>query len=106
MNKKTNITALFALVTMAGQAQLESVKELSIKSEYFNHERQVLIYTPAGYQQYDQTYYDDDVIAMNRKQFQIGRKERKNQQFSKKSRKRLIFAFYSYLCSRFDKKIV
>ena len=29
-----------------------------MKSEYFNHERQVLIYTPGGYQQLDQTYYD------------------------------------------------
>ena len=29
-----------------------------MKSEYFNHERQVLIYTPGGYQQFDQTYYD------------------------------------------------
>lgn len=58
MNKKSIITALLALVAMTGQAQLESVKELSMKSEYFNHNRQVLIYTPAGYQQYDQTYYD------------------------------------------------
>ena len=58
MNKKTIITILLALVAMAGQAQLESVKELSMKSEYFNHERQVLIYTPGGYQQYNQTYYD------------------------------------------------
>ena len=58
MNKKTIITILLALVAMAGQAQLESVKELTMKSEYFNHERQVLIYTPGGYQQYNQTYYD------------------------------------------------
>ena len=58
MNKKTIITALLALVSLGASAQLESVKELSMKSEYFNHERQVLIYTPAGYQQYDQTYYD------------------------------------------------
>ena len=58
MNKKTIITVLLALFTITVQAQLESVKELTMKSEYFNHERQVLIYTPAGYQQYDQTYYD------------------------------------------------
>ena len=58
MNKKTIITALLALVTMTGQAQLESVKELTMKSEYFSHERQVLIYTPVGYQEFDQTYYD------------------------------------------------
>ena len=60
MNKKTIITVLLVLVTIAGQAQvpLESVKELTMKSEYFNHERQVLIYTPGGYQQFDQTYYD------------------------------------------------
>ena len=60
MNKKSIITILFALVAMAGQAQvpLESVRELTMKSEYFNHERQVLIYTPGGYQQFDQTYYD------------------------------------------------
>ena len=60
MNKKTIIIILLVLVTIAGQAQvpLESVKELTMKSEYFNHERQVLIYTPGGYQQFDQTYYD------------------------------------------------
>ena len=59
MNKHIIITILLALafpITM--QAQLESVKELSMKSEYFNHERQVLIYTPGGYQQFDQTYFD------------------------------------------------
>ena len=58
MNKQTIITALIALVSLGASAQLESVKELSMKSEYFNHERQVLIYTPGSYQQYDQTYYD------------------------------------------------
>ena len=58
MNKKTIITVLLALVTLGASAQLESVKELSMNSEYFNHERQVLIYTPSGYQQFDQTYYD------------------------------------------------
>ena len=60
MNKKAIITALLALVAMAGQAQvpLESVKELTMKSEYFNHERQLLIYTPDNYPNFDQTYYD------------------------------------------------
>ena len=58
MNKKIIITVLLAVVSLSGSAQLESVKELSMKSEYFNHERQVLIYTPGGYQQYDQTFYD------------------------------------------------
>ena len=58
MNKKAIITALLALVSLGTSAQLESVKELSMKSEYFNHERQVLIYMPEGYQQYDQTFYD------------------------------------------------
>ena len=60
MNKKTIITILLALVAMAGQGQvpLESVKELTMKSEYFNHERQVLIYTPNNYPNFDQTYYD------------------------------------------------
>ena len=38
MNKKTIITALLALVSLGASAQLESVKELSMKSEYFNHE--------------------------------------------------------------------
>lgn len=57
--KKTIITFLLALVfPITASAQLESVKELTMKSEFFNHERQVLIYTPVGYQQYDQTYYD------------------------------------------------
>lgn len=60
MNKKTIFTVLLVLVTIAGQAQvpLESVKELTMKSEYFNHERQVLIYTPDNYPNFDQTYYD------------------------------------------------
>ena len=58
MNKKIIITVLLAVVSLSGSAQLESVKELSMKSEYFNHERQVLIYTPGGYQQYDHTFYD------------------------------------------------
>ena len=60
MNKKTIITILLALVAMAGQGQvpLESVKELTMKSEYFNHERQLLIYTPDNYPNFDQTYYD------------------------------------------------
>ena len=51
--KKTIITFLLALVfPITASAQLESVKELTMKSEFFNHERQVLIYTPVGYQQY------------------------------------------------------
>ena len=60
MKKKAIITILLALVAMAGQGQvpLESVKELTMKSEYFNHERQLLIYTPDNYMKYDQTYYD------------------------------------------------
>ena len=60
MTKKAIITILLALVAMAGQGQvpLESVKELTMKSEYFNHERQVLIYTPDNYPNFDQTYYD------------------------------------------------
>lgn len=58
--KKTIITILLALVATTGWAQvpLESVKELTMKSEYFNHERQVLIYTPDNYPNFDQTYYD------------------------------------------------
>ena len=58
MNKKTILIALLALLSLGASAQLESVKELSMKSAYFDHERQVLVYTPAGYQQFDQTYYD------------------------------------------------
>ena len=60
MYKKTIITILLALVAMAvqGQVPLESVKELTMKSEYFNHERQLLIYTPDNYPNFDQTYYD------------------------------------------------
>ena len=57
---RTIITILLALVTMMGQAQvlLESMKELTMKSKYFDHERQVLIYTPNNYPNFDQTYYD------------------------------------------------
>lgn len=59
MKKKTLFTILLTLAfPLAAFAQLESVKEITMKSQYFNHERQVLIYTPAGYKQYDQTYYD------------------------------------------------
>ena len=51
MNKKALITFLLTLaLPIVAWAQLESVKELTLKSEYFNHERQVLIYTPGGYQ--------------------------------------------------------
>ena len=59
MNKNI-ITMMLVLVAMSGQAQtqLESVKELTMKSEYFKHERQVLIYTPNNYPNFDQTYYD------------------------------------------------
>ena len=47
MNKKALITILLTLaLPIVAWAQLESVKELTMKSEYFNHERQVLIYTP------------------------------------------------------------
>ena len=57
--KQAIITILLTLaLPIVAWAQLESVKELTMKSEYFNHERQVLIYTPGGYQQFDQTYYD------------------------------------------------
>ena len=51
---------MLALVATTGWAQvpLESVKELTMKSEYFNHERQLLIYTPDNYPNFDQTYYD------------------------------------------------
>ena len=56
--KKLVIILLALSLSFTASAQLESVKELKMKSEYFNHERQVLIYTPGGYQQYDQTYYD------------------------------------------------
>ena len=54
--KKNIITILLALVAVAGWAQvpLESVKELTMKSEYFNHERQLLIYTPDNYPNFDQ----------------------------------------------------
>ena len=73
MNKKTIITILLVLIAVAGQAQLESVKELTMKSAYFNHERQVLIYTPGGYQQFDQTYYDVIYVfdAQSREMFDL-----------------------------------
>ena len=58
MNKKIIITALLALISLGANAQLASVKELSMQSEYFGFERQVLIYTPIGYQEFNQTYYD------------------------------------------------
>ena len=58
MIKKTFITILLAIISLGAQAQLESVRELMATSSYFNHERQVLIYTPGSYQQFDQTYYD------------------------------------------------
>ena len=42
---RLSVAFLLALVSLGASAQLESVKELSMKSEYFSHERQVLIYT-------------------------------------------------------------
>ncbi len=44
MNKQTIITALLALVSLGASAQLESVKELSMKSEYFNPNRSLEIF--------------------------------------------------------------
>ncbi len=46
MNKKAIITVLLALISLGANAQLASVKELSMQSEYFGFERQVLIYMP------------------------------------------------------------
>ena len=71
MNRKTIITALLALVSLGAGAQLESVKELNMKSKYFNHERQVLIYTSVGYQEFDQIYYDVIYRALSFSLFRI-----------------------------------
>ena len=57
--KKTIITALLALVALTGAAQpMPTVVEKSMKSEYFKQQRQVLIYTPWGYNEYTATRYD------------------------------------------------
>lgn len=45
--------------TFAGGAQpMPTVVEKSMKSEYFKQQRQVLIYTPWGYNEYTATRYD------------------------------------------------
>ena len=70
---KIAFVLLAAITSLTASAQLESVIELSMKSEYFNHERQVLIYTPDNYQKYDQTYYDVIYVfdAQNRTMFDL-----------------------------------
>ena len=52
-----SITLLFAAVFAVAQP-VARVTDLSMKSLYFNHERQVLIYTPEGYDEYDATDFD------------------------------------------------
>jgi predicted alpha/beta superfamily hydrolase len=52
-----SITLLFAAVFAVAQP-VARVTDLSMKSQYFNHERQVLIYTPEGYDEYDATDFD------------------------------------------------
>lgn len=57
--KKIILSVLLAFIAMTGAAQLmPKVTELSMKSAYFGHERQVLIYTPWGYNEFTATHYD------------------------------------------------
>ena len=48
---------LFA-ANLAMAQNVARVTDLSMKSAFFNHERQVLIYTPSGYDEYNATDYD------------------------------------------------
>ena len=57
--KKYVFSFLLLFVAVLATAQpIAKVKDLSMKSKYFNHERQVFIYTPFGYDEYDATEYD------------------------------------------------
>ncbi|MBQ7422855.1 MAG: hypothetical protein IJV27_12055 [Prevotella sp.] len=49
---------VLACVSAASAQQTARVRDVHLKSEYFSHDRQVLIYTPAGYDEFTETSYD------------------------------------------------
>lgn len=55
--KSLLLLSLFLAVGASAQ-EVARVKQISMKSDYFGHEREVLIYTPVGYDEYTETYYD------------------------------------------------
>lgn len=58
MNKfLISILLLFTAVSVQAQP-VAKVKDFTMKSKYFNHEREVLIYTPVGYDEFTATDYD------------------------------------------------
>lgn len=66
------LLSLFAAIGASAQ-QVAQIKEIFLKSKYFDHERQVLIYTPVGYNEFTATYYDVIYVfdAQNRSQFDL-----------------------------------
>ncbi len=72
---KKLFSMLITLFISAGASaqQVAQVKEIFLKSEYFDHERQILIYTPQMYDEYTATYYDVIYVfdAQNRSQFDL-----------------------------------
>lgn len=59
--KKNCITAVLLLISLFASAQIvPKVTDLTMKSKFFNHEREILIYTPVGYNEY--TAYEYDVM--------------------------------------------
>lgn len=56
---KIFVSILLLIVGITVQAQpVAKVKDFMMKSKYFNHEREVLIYTPVGYEGFTATDYD------------------------------------------------
>lgn len=56
---KIFVSILLLIVGISVQAQpVAKVKDFTMKSKYFNHEREVLIYTPVGYEGFTATDYD------------------------------------------------
>ena len=57
--RKLGFSFLLLLAAVFAAAQpIARITDLSMKSQYFNQERQVIIYTPEGYDEYDATDFD------------------------------------------------
>ena len=57
--KRNLINTVLLFMSLFATAQnVAKVTEISMKSKYFNHEREILIYTPVGYNEYTANEYD------------------------------------------------
>ena len=57
--KKVLFTLVLVFVAVSASAQMIArVSDLKMKSKFFDHERQIMIYTPVGYDEFDAVEYD------------------------------------------------